>query len=383
MTTTESVLTTRNANLSDMVALLEAQQSKKLDVIVPARDMRMNGGLLEIDQVGEPTITMDGVTPTTGLFTPTATCDAGVADKLDIPVKYLRRMRDTGHLDLLDRNVNEWLAAAPDKRHLVRTLRSGDTTPGIARALLSNSYRFVDNLDVLTAVLQGIRQAGVHVKVTRCDLTETRMYVKIQCPEVVAHAPSLLRNYTSPFNGRRGADCPLVFAGFVFSNSEVGEGSFSITPQATIEVCSNGMTFTKDMMREVHLGGKLPDGVVQWSRDTQDAALEVLVKQARDAVTTFVNPAYLQAKIAEVEAEAGVKVRDVEATLEYVGKQLRFSESDRKTVLAHFIDGGDRTSGGVLHAVTSVAQTLEDADRAYEMERHGLTAMRHAVAFQH
>ncbi|WP_410646198.1 DUF932 domain-containing protein [Amycolatopsis sp. cmx-4-54] len=382
MTTVESVLTRRNATLRDMAELLQSQHDSKLDVVVPARDLRMVGGRLAIDGIGEPTITLDGVTSSTGIFVPTATCDGGFADKLGIPVKYLRRMRDTGHLDLLDHNINEWLAEDPNKRFLARNLRGVDGAPGISRAFLSENYRFVDNLDVLMAVLEGIRLAGVHVDVSQCDLTETRMYVQIRCPEVFAYAPELLRNYVSPFTGRRGADNPVVFAGFVFSNSEVGHGSFSITPRITVQVCNNGMTFTQDAMREVHLGGKLADGVVRWSADTQAAALDVLIKQARDAVNTFLNPDFVHAKIAEVEVDAGVRVRDVEATLAYVGKQLRFTEAERKTILDHFFDGGDRTSGGVLHAVTSAAQTIGDADQAYEMERQGIPAMRHAAAFQ-
>lgn len=381
MTTVESVLTTRNASLRDMANLLEIQEDRKLDIVRPARDLRMVDGRLEIDGIGEPTITASGVTRG-ALFVPTATCDRGFAEKLGIPVKYLRDMRATGKLALLDHNVNEWLSDEPEKRFLTRTLKGGGNLPGVARALLSENYRFVDNLDVLMAMLEGIRLAGVHVDVNKCDLTETRMYVKVSCPEVAAHAPALLRNYTSPFTGLRGADNPLVFAGFVFSNSEIGHGSFSITPRIVVQICDNGMTFTQDAMREVHLGGKLADGVVRWSSDTQAAALDVLIKQARDAVTTFLNPAYVQAKIAEVEAEAGIRVRDVDATLEYVGKQLRFTETERKTILDHFFDGGDRTSGGVLHAVTSAAQTLDNADQAYEMERQGLPAMRHAAAFQ-
>ncbi|OXM56423.1 DUF932 domain-containing protein [Amycolatopsis thailandensis] len=382
MTTMESVLTRRDARLPDMVELLQRQHDSKLDVVVPARDLRMVGGRLAIDGIGEPTITLDGVTSTTGIFVPTATCDGGFADKLGIPVRYLRRMRETGHLDLLDHNINEWLAEDPAKRFLTRNFRGVGGTPGISRALLSEQYRFVDNLDVLMAVLEGIRMAGVHVDVSQCDLTETRMYVQIRCPEVFAYAPALLRNYTSPFTGNRGADNPIVFAGFVFSNSEVGHGSFSITPRIVVQVCDNGMTVTQDVMREVHLGGKLADGVVRWSADTQAAALDVLVKQARDAVNTFLNPAYVQAKIAEVEADAGVRVEDLEETITYVGKQLRFTEAERKTILSHFFDAGDRTSGGVLHAVTSAAQTIDDADEAYALERQGLPAMRHAAAFQ-
>jgi hypothetical protein len=381
MTVFEPVLTSRHATLADMVALLQRQHDAKLDVVVPARDMRMTGGDLHIEGIGEPTLTPTGVTPARGVFRPTLTCDGGIADKLGIPSQYLRRMR-TEQLDLLDHNVNTWLADDPAKRYLIRTLRGPGDQPGIARAMLSEKYKITDNLDVLMAVLEGIRRTGVHTEISRCDLTEKRMYVKVRSPEVAACAPRLLENYRSPFSGQRGVDNPLVFAGFVISNSETGHGSFSVIPQVTIQICDNGMTFTRDAMREVHLGGRLQDGVIHWSRDTHDAALDLITKQARDAVTTFLTRDFIKAKIDEVEADAGIPVRDVEATLEYVGKQLRFTTEQQATILNHFIDGADRTSGGVLHAVTSTAQTLADADDAYDMERRGLQAMTLAASFQ-
>ncbi|MGH3885834.1 MAG: hypothetical protein ACRDSZ_04560 [Pseudonocardiaceae bacterium] len=247
MTSVESVLTSRNASLSDLVALLRRQHDAKLDVVVPARDMRMSGGELHIGGIGQPTITLDGVTPARGMFRPTPICDGGIADKLGIPSQYLRRMRET-QVALLDCNVNTWLADEPTKRYLIRTLRGEGEQPGIARAMLSEKYKITDNLDVLMAVLDGIRRTGVHTEISRCDLTEKRMYVKVRSPEVAAYAPQLLADYRSPFSGLRGADNPVVFAGFVISNSETGHGSFSIIPQVTIQVCDNGMTFTKNVL---------------------------------------------------------------------------------------------------------------------------------------
>ena len=102
-------------------------------------------------------------------------------------------------MTLYDANINGWLEHQPSRRLLIRALR-GDEGDGIARAVLSERYRFVDNLDVLLAVLDGIRGAGADVEVRRCDLTERRMYVQI-ASQSVAEADVLLRNYVSPFTG--------------------------------------------------------------------------------------------------------------------------------------------------------------------------------------
>src|SRR5690606_41422270 len=102
------------------------------------------------------------------------------------------------------------------------------------------------------------------------DRADRRMYVRVIAPEVRALAPTLLRGYTSPFTGEKGADNPTVFAGFVLSNSEVGNGAYTITPRIVVQVCSNGMTITKDLVRAVHLGGRLEEGTVRWSAETEE-----------------------------------------------------------------------------------------------------------------
>lgn len=49
-----TVLASRNASLSEMVALLQRQHDAKLDVVVPARDLRINGGDLHIGGSASP-----------------------------------------------------------------------------------------------------------------------------------------------------------------------------------------------------------------------------------------------------------------------------------------------------------------------------------------
>ncbi|WP_055483184.1 hypothetical protein [Sphaerimonospora mesophila] len=371
-------LTTRNADLGDLHALLRDQHARKVDVPVGAAQIRAVGTHLEL--IDTPPVLSDaGVTASTGLYLPTEICDQGLADKLGIPLPYLRRLR-AERPGLYEANVNGWLETE-DRRFLVRALRGVGGGPGVARAFLSDRYKIIDNLDVLMAALDGVRLAGVDVRIDGCDLTERRMYVRVVCEQVAALAPELLRNYRSPFTGASGADNPLVFAGFVISNSETGCGAFTVTPRLLVQVCNNGMTINADAHRHVHLGGRLDDGGdIRWSGDTQDKNLALITAKSRDAIATFLDIDYVKAKIRELTEVSGVELADPEKTIQVVATKLRFTEEQQRDILRHFIRGGDLTAGGVMHAVTSVAQTIDDADTAHDMEGQALRALHLAAA---
>jgi hypothetical protein len=140
------------------------------------------------------------------------------------------------------------------------------------------------------------------------------------------------------------------------------------------------MTITKDALRKVHLGSKMDEGVIRWSDDTNRKNVELVTSQAKDAVTTFCDVAYVEAKIAEIEEAAGVRVAEPTKVIEKVGKALAFTKDEQEGILGHFIQGGDITAGGVMNAVTSFAQTVLDPDRAGEIEEAGLPALSLAAA---
>ena len=122
------------------------------------------------------------------------------------------------------------------------------------------------------------------------------MYVRVVCEQVRVLAPALLAGYRSPFTGASGADNPVVFAGFVITNSETGCGAFTLTPRLVVQVCRNGMTITRDAMRAVHLGERLDEGVVTWSGNTQDKTLALITAKTTDAVATFLDPRYVRTR---------------------------------------------------------------------------------------
>lgn len=397
--------TTRNATLEDMAALLREQQTAKLDLVVPATAIRSRNGQWVVDGAdSEPYITPEGdmgMRPVSAPFVPTVVADEGAATKLGIPGKYLAKLRSE-RPDLYDANVNGWIhgrvrvradgsreiLVTPDERKfLLRTFRG---EPGVLRAVLSDRFKTIDNLDVLVAALDGVREAGARVEIQGCDLSDRRMYVRLVAPEIAAMAPALLANYRSPFGGgieriremaaREGMGYapgtePVVFAGLVIANSETGGGAFTLTPRLEVEICRNGLTIRADALREVHLGGKLEEGTVDWSDDTNRKALELVTAKARDAVATFLNPLYLERKISEFTAKAGVPVTDAAKTVEVVTTRLKLNEATGKAVLDHFIRGGQLTLGGIAQAVSSVAQTIADPDAADDLEANAVKVL--------
>jgi hypothetical protein len=370
--------TTRHADLATIADMLKDQQARALDVVATAESVHANGGKIVVTGT-EAELTDNGVTQVDGWYTPTTVFHEGVATKLGIPTGYLKRLADT-RTDLYDANVNGLLhggstvngnaelAVDGDPRKFMLRLFRGTGEQGVARAFLSDSYKRIDNLDILTSALEGISLAGIDVEVMNADLTDRRMVVRVRCPGVSALAPELLSGYRSPFTGETGDDNPVVDAGFTITNSETGGGAFALTPYVVARVCTNGMTITKDAERNVHLGGKLDTGVIQWSSETLKAALAVIRSKTTDAVKTFLSSDYLESAVERISRSAGIPLAKPEEEVKALGKSMNLSTDQIDAVFAQFIKGGQLTIGGVANALTAHAQTVDSGDEQLDLE---------------
>lgn len=405
----------RNATLRDLERMLREQQAAKIDVVAPATSLRSRDAAIELTGV-DPVFDENGVTAVNGRYVPTKAADTTIATKLGISLKYLRRLR-AERPDLYDVNVNGLLHGrtkrnadgttavlhpSDQRSFLLRMFRGQDGDEGVLRALLSDSYGIIDNLDVLTAVLDGIRQADADVEVRACDLTDSSMHCRVYSPTVAALAPHLLAGYRNPFSvpeleaerrqvshdldaGRDAAHAeglgyeqgrePVVFAGFRFSNSETGDGSVTLKPELFVQVCRNGLTLPLLALRKVHVGVRMDNGAVAWSLDTQNKHLAVITAQTRDAVREWLSPRFLAAQVDRVEQQASTPVTEPDKAIRVVAKRLGFTEVERDGVLRHFIAAGQLSAAGVANAITSYSQTVPDADRADALDDLALSAM--------
>ncbi|MFC8383560.1 hypothetical protein [Nocardia sp. NPDC057272] len=402
----------RHAELGELVTLLNRQQAAKVDVVVPGSSLRARDGFLELSGVA-PVIDERGVTLADGAYLPTAVADTQLATKLKIPVGYLKWLREQQRTDLYDANVNGLLhghddprlrAEGHDRSFLLRLFTSGKVgEAGILRAFLSDRYGIIDNLDVLTAVLDGIKAADAEVVVRSADLSESSMHCKVYSPKVSALAPTFLRNYRNPFahpeleaerrrvagdldrgrrmaardgQGYRSGREPVVFAGFRFSNSEVGHHAVTLKPELVVKICGNGLTIPLLAYTKRHLGDRLDIGAVDtWSHDTYRKRLAVITAETRDKVTEWLSPEFLTAQVGELERHAGTPVGQPDKAIEVLAGKLGFSEDERAGILSHFIAAGQLSAAGIANAVTSFSQTIPDPDRADALDDLALRAM--------
>lgn len=401
----------RNATLVDLVEILRVQHASKVDKLVSAGDIvsvasHDAGYSLLVNGMG-----LDGFDA--GRFNPTDIFDEHLADKLSIPLAYLRRIRKD-RSDILDANVNGWLQGwqegegldvndatlpGPDTRNfLLRAFTDTDTGVGIARGLCSDRFRIIDHLDAITGVLEGAQQAGVEITVDACQLTERRMSVDFICPDVAVKAGDLLANYRSPFNqdgvkrnggwdleraraaaanegkGFKAGDEPVLWAGFQMANSELAGGAFTLCPRVVINVCRNGLKLTEDIFRKRHLGAKL-DAEIDYSSKTQELNLEMIVSQTTDLVRAWLAPEYVENVVTRLAAAEGPLSAPPAEAIEKMCTHLHYTEEQRNGILSHFIMGGQMTKIGVVNAITSFAQTVDSPDAAHDLEANALDAL--------
>lgn len=381
----------RYPTLQKIFEQLKSEQVQKLDVIVPNKNLKMNEqGLLTVAGYGKQVKGLNSVLKNAGvkqvaaggemLLTPTEICHSQIADKLSIPKPYYDRVLNDSP-ELLSQNVNHWMIRRAEKREnsFLRCFTSNDPNGiGYARAILSDSFKVIDNLDVLTVALEAIKETGAKVEIESCDLTDKKMYIRVYSPEVEVSAPDLLKNYRVPksrnanINIRPGSTG--ICSGFVITNSEIGFGSFAVSPRVIILACANGMIDRRDQFRRVHLGSKLESGVVKWSNSTINKNMELIKSQVKDSVRTFLSKEYLGQWIDNI-TELGLQELEhpIEAT-QNVCKAIGYSEDKAKSILDYFVKSADHTAFGVTQAITFFAHETDSADEQFDME-HEATAI--------
>ena len=195
--------------------------------------------------------------------------------------------------------------------------------------------------------------------VESCELTESRMYLKVVNPWVTAEV-------------KKG---DIVQAGIIISNSEVGMGSVNVSPLVYRLVCSNGMIAQDGAVRKYHVG-RANEGGEDFSiyrNETIEADDKAFLMKLEDSVKAAVNQARFAAIVDKMReaTEATMEAKVVPQVVELASKEYGITEAEGKGILGHLIAGGDLSLYGLANAVTRQAQDVESYDRSTELEATG------------
>lgn len=330
--------------LTELAAEVERQSATKRDYLADTRKLAI------AFSPSDNSVVLDGVN---GGMPLRPIAHQQLANALQIPKPYYDRMMETAP-DLLAQNANHWLHAGSAKR-LIRTL------DGSVRAILSDSYRPLDNLDLATAVLPELTRIGAQV--VSGEVTESRFYLKATTERI------------------QGAVTvgDVVQAGVVVSNSEVGQGSLRVEEMNYRLVCFNGMIIAT-AVRKAHLGrngGRGQDAIEDAREFFKDATRQADDKafflKVRDAVGAMFDPARFARRIETLQQASSDRpiTADPEAVVELAAKRFGLAEGERKGVFAELLRGNQMSAYGLANAITRYSQDVESYDRCTELEALG------------
>ena len=332
-------------SLQEVMLELDRQNKAKKDYIGSAQALRLyeDGQTFEIGSMGKAR-----QFGTTRLF------HRQVASALGIPAKYYDLMQSRKP-ELLAQNVNAWFGDR-ENSYMIRTMDYG--AGRMARALLSDRYRRIDNMEIASAVLP-LFAGSDQYEVVSSEVTENRLSLKIVNRRLeMAVVPG-----------------DIVQAGVMISNSEVGLGSVSVQPLVYRLVCTNGMVVNDMGERKNHVGRAakaVDDSFHIYSDETMEAEDKAFLLKLRDVTLAAIEESRFAQVVGRLKEAAGIPITGkVTEVVELTARTYGINSDEQDSVLQHLIAGGDLSQYGLSNAITRASQDVESYDRATTLEGIG------------
>lgn len=361
----------RFTSLPSLLGELERQRGNSADAVVPSTRCRIlsyHPGLntpAEAFKAHPVRFAVDGgigVFAGPGSFGLTDNAHRQIAEKTAVPWPYYERMLQKAPA-LLAENLNVWLGQEEGEARLLRVL------DGNLRAFLSNRYRVVSHVDILTTAVEAAQEAGAApdsggITTDRLDLSDTHFRLTL-----------VNRGQARSIGNLPNGEPDLVWPGVVVSNSETGNGGLSVMPRVLRQVCVNGLVIDNASAwgyRLVHLGKTLEE-IGLLSRSTVFMENAVLFSKIRDVVRGLLGAGDFWAGVVDRFRESMGRPIAGPAILPTVAgfvAERGMSAGDRKAILDRFL-GTAPTVFNLFNAVTNLAGEKEDLEAAASLEAGG------------
>jgi len=296
----------------------------------------------------EPVITFNGeqglmMNMPDGSFSLHSNAVNQLADRMGVPQRYLRQLSQGGEwaVMLAAHLLNEHSSWTERSRVLVRTVGQE------VRGVLSDSYRRLNSVEILTAFVQEASSQGAVI--SDAYMNDTKVWAETILPQ-----PFVI---PTAKNGE-----VIIFAGARFSTSDYGDGSVDMRTFMLNGACLNGMV-RESVMRQVHLGSKLPD-TIALSQKTYELDTQTTVSAVRDLTSGLYSKDTIMQKAIEIQGASEI---DVDFTRELgkltsSGKLLKQESKEVEKVLMRN-DPDDGVQGGatlwkLTQAITAHAREL-------------------------
>jgi len=275
------------------------------------------------------------------------------AERMGIPTKYMKDLiisEDQWKRDLASETLNKHFENTIRQRMLVRSVGTQ------VRGILSDKYKRFNSLDIYTAFLNEARV--MNARVARSYKSDTRSYLEIIRPEIIT--------IDTPHNGTIN-----LVIGARLRNSDFGDGALDISVFHINVVCMNGMT-TKNVIRNIHLGSKIPDNI-HMSDETYQKDTELRIAITKDSIRHVFSEECIQKEIYAIQKAANKEI-DIKSELKKL-PQMDFRKSeiaDLEILLLNnrVEDGleGKPTQWKLLQAMAAIARDHQDEQRKRDIE---------------
>jgi hypothetical protein len=341
-----TTLTSRSKPVVEAIAQIEKTGSMLDDYVVPVSSL-LYFKQDEKVRVGFP---QPNVVPTAfGLHDHAV---GQVADKLSIPPAYLKGLviGKDWQKDLSIEIMQRSALNVSRERVLVRTVENE------VRGFLSDKYRRLNSMEIFMAFLMAA-QAAENVLVD-AHSGETKGFLEVINPKII--------EFDTPLNGRNYA----VF-GARIRNSDFGDGALEVRTFMINVQCMNGLV-GQSMLKEFHLGGRIPDNV-QISEDTYRKDTTAKAALVKDIMASVYSPENTDKMIRKIEGAASKELdltKEVEK-LPKLGFTLGEAEAVNKVLMQNNpADGlqGSPTLWKLVNGMTAVARESKP-ERRRELEQ--------------
>lgn len=295
-----------------------------------------------------PVITFNGGESLTmnmpdGLFSLHDNAIGQLADRMGVPQRYLRTLAsgETWAKNLAAEILIEHSGWTQRTRVLVRTVGTQ------VRGVLSDSYRRLNSVEILTAFVQEASRQGAVI--SDAYMNDTKVWAETILPQPIVIPTA------------KNGDV-IIFAGARFSTSDYGDGAVDMRAFLLNGACLNGMV-RESVMKQVHLGSKLPDNL-QLSQRTYELDTRTTVSAVKDLTKGLFSRDNLMKKACEIQGASEIDV-DFEHELKKLTRDGGLLKSEGKEVEKILMrnDPEDGVQGGatlwkLTQAITAHAREL-------------------------